>query len=155
MFSLSPRERERAREREGTFGDVVAQGVQEVDGRVHLSSLQDGLLLQTPGLREVEEVSQLFRLGERQTCDTHTQATHIYTHTLIYIHSLHTVTIHTHIHVLIYTVYTHTCTYTHFTVYTHKCCLVHFQAVTCCFLTLQGPPTCLEPTAHKQSGCVT
>lgn len=50
-----------------TFWDVVADNVQEVDGRVEVADFQEGFLLLVHGFAEVEVVVQLGCLRKSQT----------------------------------------------------------------------------------------
>lgn len=50
-----------------TFWDVVADNVQEVDGRVEVADFQEGFLLLVHGSAEVEVVVQLGCLRKSQT----------------------------------------------------------------------------------------
>lgn len=45
-----------------TFGYILTQRIQEVDGGVEVSHLQDGFLLQFLRLSEVQEVAEFTRL---------------------------------------------------------------------------------------------
>lgn len=50
-----------------TFGDVMLQGIQEVQGGVQVSLLKQGLVLQLNRLPEVEVGTELLGLGQRQS----------------------------------------------------------------------------------------